>query len=297
MARSLGLPSRVAVGFTPGDTDPNNPGVYHVRGLHAHAWPEVFITGQGWVLFEPTPGRGAPNAEQYTHVPESQATADGTATTLATTTTVATPTSTPGSLGSGTTLPNGEVDTSGGSIAKTPEPAFWSTKRFGGKALISIAVLLVLALLYVGAVLSFYAVYRWRRRQAAAEADDRVRLAWQESVEAFAMLGIAPRGSETPSEFGVRAGSSSAVDGVAELAGLLVRSSYSAEGATEADAEHAIALSDDVCASVREQAPTSARVRSALDPRPPERRRAVSRRGPSSRRRGDAPQIEILRLE
>ncbi|MEY2403381.1 MAG: hypothetical protein QOD38_932, partial [Acidimicrobiaceae bacterium] len=87
MARALCMPARVAVGFTPGDDDPVTPGLYHVRGLHAHAWPEVYIAGQGWVLFEPTPGRGAPNAEQYTHVAESQASQDGnTATTLTATT-------------------------------------------------------------------------------------------------------------------------------------------------------------------------------------------------------------------
>jgi len=72
MARAIGLPSRVATGFTPGDQDPNNPNLYYVRGKHAHAWPEVFISGAGWVAFEPTPGRGAPNATDYTGVPETQ---------------------------------------------------------------------------------------------------------------------------------------------------------------------------------------------------------------------------------
>ena len=72
MARSIGLPARVATGFTPGDPDPANPNLYHVRGKHAHAWPEVFIAGAGWVAFEPTPGRGAPNSSEYTGVPEAQ---------------------------------------------------------------------------------------------------------------------------------------------------------------------------------------------------------------------------------
>ena len=55
MARSLGLPARVAVGFTPGDRDPEDADVFHVRGRHAHAWPEVFFAGVGWVPFEPNP--------------------------------------------------------------------------------------------------------------------------------------------------------------------------------------------------------------------------------------------------
>lgn len=295
MARAVGIPSRVAVGFTPGDEDPVNPGLYHVRGLHAHAWPEVYVDGQGWVLFEPTPGRGAPDAEQYTHVTEEQA-ADGVGSTTLVPTTPTTAAATNPGAGTATTIPKSEVET-GGPISKTPEPSFWSTKRFGGKALISGAVLLVLALLYIVAVLAFYAIYRRRRRRAAVEADDRVRLAWQESVEAFGLLGVAPRRAETPTEFGVRAGSAMSVDGVAELAGLVVRSNYSAEGATDDDAERAVDLSEHVADSVKAQSPASARVFAALDPRPPERRRPIARRGPASRKRGDAPVIEILRLE
>ncbi|HTN79132.1 MAG TPA: DUF3488 and transglutaminase-like domain-containing protein, partial [Acidimicrobiales bacterium] len=69
-ARSVGLPARVAVGFTQGDLE---NGVYVVRGQFAHAWPEVFFEGVGWVPFEPTPGRGAPGAQSYTGVAPDQA--------------------------------------------------------------------------------------------------------------------------------------------------------------------------------------------------------------------------------
>ena len=75
MARSLGIPARVAVGFTPGQADANDPQLFHVRGEYAHAWPEVYLAGAGWVAYEPTPGRGIPSAEGYTGVPEQQATA------------------------------------------------------------------------------------------------------------------------------------------------------------------------------------------------------------------------------
>ena len=68
MARSVGLPSRVAVGFTPGELV---DGAYVVRGEHYHAWPEIWIDG-GWVYFEPTPGRGAPGATAYTGVAPQQ---------------------------------------------------------------------------------------------------------------------------------------------------------------------------------------------------------------------------------
>jgi transglutaminase-like putative cysteine protease len=69
-ARVVGLPSRVAVGFTPGTLA--DDGRYHVQGKHAHAWPEIYFEGVGWVPFEPTPGRGNPLAEQYTGVVPAQ---------------------------------------------------------------------------------------------------------------------------------------------------------------------------------------------------------------------------------
>ncbi|MGH2752006.1 MAG: transglutaminase TgpA family protein [Actinomycetota bacterium] len=55
MARALGYPTRVSVGFLPGNGDPDNEGTFIVRGTHAHAWPEVYFEDYGWVIFEPTP--------------------------------------------------------------------------------------------------------------------------------------------------------------------------------------------------------------------------------------------------
>jgi transglutaminase-like putative cysteine protease len=53
MARSLGIPSRVGVGFTSGTQD--GAGDYVVTTKDAHAWPELWFGGIGWVRFEPTP--------------------------------------------------------------------------------------------------------------------------------------------------------------------------------------------------------------------------------------------------
>jgi len=71
MARSLDIPSRVAVGFTWGDPIAGQENTYQVTGRHTHAWPEVWFEDYGWVAFEPTPGRGAPDAN-YTGVGEQQ---------------------------------------------------------------------------------------------------------------------------------------------------------------------------------------------------------------------------------
>ena len=70
MVRSLGIPARVAVGFTPGLLQPD--GTRSVLGRNAHAWPEVWFDQFGWVSFEPTPGRGAPGAESHTGVAPAQ---------------------------------------------------------------------------------------------------------------------------------------------------------------------------------------------------------------------------------
>ncbi len=78
MARHVGLPARVAIGFTWGINDgPADPTNYRVRGRHAHAWPEVYIGEYGWVPFEPTPGRGLPRAENWLGISSGQDTASG----------------------------------------------------------------------------------------------------------------------------------------------------------------------------------------------------------------------------
>ncbi|MEO3823614.1 DUF3488 and transglutaminase-like domain-containing protein [Actinomadura sp. B10D3] len=57
MARILGIPSRVAMGYTPGSQV--RPGEWVVRSRDAHAWPELYFEGSGWVRFEPTPAGAA----------------------------------------------------------------------------------------------------------------------------------------------------------------------------------------------------------------------------------------------
>ncbi|MEU6994819.1 DUF3488 and transglutaminase-like domain-containing protein [Streptomyces sp. NPDC046465] len=56
MARTLGIPARVAVGFTPGTAQAS--GKMSVGLRDAHAWPELYFEGVGWTRFEPTPSRG-----------------------------------------------------------------------------------------------------------------------------------------------------------------------------------------------------------------------------------------------
>ena len=53
MLRSLGIPARIAVGYTQGDFNQQNE-TYTVRRRNSHAWPEVYFVDVGWVIFEPT---------------------------------------------------------------------------------------------------------------------------------------------------------------------------------------------------------------------------------------------------
>ncbi|MBI2171080.1 MAG: transglutaminase domain-containing protein [Chloroflexi bacterium] len=61
MLRVVGVPARLAVGYTYDEPDAN--GVVLVRDLNAHGWAEVFFPNYGWVDFEPTPGRELPGPE------------------------------------------------------------------------------------------------------------------------------------------------------------------------------------------------------------------------------------------
>ena len=60
MLRSVGIPARFAVGYTPGKEAPRQAQdeseliQYRVQENNAHAWPEVFFPSYGWVQFEPT---------------------------------------------------------------------------------------------------------------------------------------------------------------------------------------------------------------------------------------------------
>jgi transglutaminase-like putative cysteine protease len=57
MLRYLGIPSRVAAGFSTGTYD-SQSGEWTVTDHDAHEWVEVWFRGWGWVPFDPTPSRG-----------------------------------------------------------------------------------------------------------------------------------------------------------------------------------------------------------------------------------------------
>ena len=62
MLRSLGIPARVAIGFTQGDLQTD--GSYKITNHDAHAWVEVQFKNSGWVRFDPTPLVNGQGGEQ-----------------------------------------------------------------------------------------------------------------------------------------------------------------------------------------------------------------------------------------
>lgn len=63
MARSLGIPARVVVGFTQGHKEGKNG--WRVLDSDAHSWPELWMGSAGWVRFEPTPRTSSVAAPGY----------------------------------------------------------------------------------------------------------------------------------------------------------------------------------------------------------------------------------------
>jgi transglutaminase-like putative cysteine protease len=69
MLRYLGVPSRVAEGFTSGVYDPQTK-TWTVTDHDAHAWVEVWFPRYGWLPFDPTPGRGSLSATYSVSSPD-----------------------------------------------------------------------------------------------------------------------------------------------------------------------------------------------------------------------------------
>lgn len=70
MARELGIPARMAVGFVPGSQVGD---AWEVTARDMHTWPEVWLDSLGWVAFEPTPSRGQAGGPEPTSAPTATA--------------------------------------------------------------------------------------------------------------------------------------------------------------------------------------------------------------------------------
>ena len=164
MARALGIPARVAVGFLrPHQT---GPGTWLYSSHDMHAWPELFFNGFGWVRFEPTPAVQTSDAPSYTL-------GVGTGPTLPTRTAAPSASSSPS-----TSVPRNKP-------RPTPNASAPSTGPQLPWLQIASSVLSVLAL---GAALFAPATVRRRRRRRRSSGD--AEPAWAELRDTVVDLGL-----------------------------------------------------------------------------------------------------------
>jgi transglutaminase-like putative cysteine protease len=195
MLRTLGIPSRVAVGFTSGV--PVGDGEFSVLGRNAHAWPEVWFDEIGWIAFEPTPGRGAPNAQSYTGLEPQQDTSAAPGDIQSDVGPPVTVDAAPTDPGPGLEIPDFSDDTTG----DTPTPA---TPVVGDDD-DGVQWQWLIGLVVIGAAIAAPSVIRdIRRRRASQSVDQQLAAAWQRATGAVAAAGVPLRASDTPSEVAAR---------------------------------------------------------------------------------------------
>jgi hypothetical protein len=189
MARLDHIPARVAVGFTRGTQAPD--GSWVVTNRDAHAWPELYFPGAGWVRFEPTPRNddqeiAPPYARPSVSIPSNDPKFTDGPTPSASASATATPSSTNGpdrrpedeDLG-----PDANGSSGGGPV---------------GRALRTLA----LGVLAVALLLSVPSLVGWagRRRRRSRASDDagRTHAAWDALADAAEDAGFPMRPSESP---------------------------------------------------------------------------------------------------
>ncbi len=287
MARHLGAPARVAVGFTWGDPigPPDEDGftTYSVSGRQTHAWPEVWFEGLGWVAFEPTPGRGAPAAAAYTGVAAQQDS-------LVQPDDPAGPTTTTTDPGSGLALPSSSVDLDD-LLDLNPDDAAAGTGATVDQPLDlpwRLITIVLAALAYLVGVPAFHRARRARRARRAPTRAAAVDAAWADMVETAEGISLLRRGDETELEFAARIGEDRRFDGesLRRLARLTASARYGPEPSTTS-VEHARSLSDQLVAQMRRTGTRGMWLRRDLAPRrllrPTDRTVADERALPESR--------------
>jgi len=255
LARSIGLPTRVAVGYQPGTYDKSD-GLWHVKEKDAHAWPEVWLGDHvGWYRFEPTPGRTDP----ITGLPGRAGNGGDSASTTTTT--------------PGTTVPNSPTTNAANPAGGTRFPAdrdSGGTSQSGTRAhvLTGIAITLAALLFALVLVVLAFAMAAWRHSSNRRHDPDnrrRVLGAWSEALERLSAAGIVRRPSATSLEFALRQapalGAGAAGPPLMSLARLHTAAMYAPESPSRDDADEAWSEVDAITDALRASTPRSKRLR------------------------------------
>ncbi|SDO97789.1 Transglutaminase-like superfamily protein [Microbacterium sp. ru370.1] len=254
MARTLGMPSRIVVGYLPGTASgiPQQGGTeYTVTSSQLHSWPEVYFQGIGWVPFEPTNSLGVPTNFA------SGSTSNGGTTPTSPGQDAAAPDAQPSTAPSAADRGDvGAVDTGGASTSARP-----------GAAWVPVGIV-VLALLVAAFVPALLRIVRRRRRLNAAGAGDAV-AAWTALQEDAVDFGILAPGAESPRAFAARLIDDHGVDAddVGVLSEALERVSYAGDAPDAANGPALAAAVDRIRAGLFARATPARRVLARVLPR------------------------------
>ncbi|WP_454044166.1 transglutaminase family protein [Cellulosimicrobium sp. Marseille-Q8652] len=175
MARTLGIPARLGVGFLPGQRTDDT--TFQVTGRDSHAWPELYFPGQGWVRFEPTPAQQTGPAPTWA-TPVGSSTVPG----LTDPSDALTPGVVPGPEEPATPAPTVGGGTGGADAAADGSGASW---------LVVVAAFLLVAL-------TAGALWLVARRRTRPEGDLDAERAWVELTARLDGLGVTWHASTTP---------------------------------------------------------------------------------------------------
>ncbi len=248
LARIRGFPSRITVGYLLGPDTAGGRGVFTLSQARAHAWPEVYLAGIGWVPFEPTDTSRLAHSEP----PDTASAAAGGMASAPSPAPPATPS--PPRLSA---IPRLDQPHSG---------AGHQARRLAVGLLVALAALLALIpLAIVGEK-----ARRQRRRRRVGPPGQRVAAAWREARDRLSEWGVRPGRSRSARE--VVGDAATLGPPVTEPLGLLEplvsRALYGRQDAAEADAARAWELVDLLRSRLRERGSWPRRLRATLDPRP-----------------------------
>jgi transglutaminase-like putative cysteine protease len=259
MARAVGLPARVAVGYTPGRYD-SISGVYRVTSEDAHAWGEVWLAGVGWTRFEPTPNSDLPGGTRGVArltAPSSPATAAP-----ATSTPVGSAPTTPASAPAPRNTAQVDINApgSGGSTGGF---------TFDWKIVMALVASALVGAVGVAGAIVFAKRRRRRRRRDDPDPAGAITGAWEEVLDRLGEAGVERQPARTPLELAEHAPARLPEAAAPPLRHLAETYSSARYGSVTPDAERAKQAWRDassVSAALRAGAGLRERWRRRLDP-------------------------------
>lgn len=222
MSRERGIPARMVIGYLPGSY---RDGAYTVVAADAHAWPELWFPGLGWVRFEPTPSARSGTAPAWSARPVAVPNPS-----VAPTSSGATP--------SPTTRPRDDIDVGAAPVTTTADPLSRVATWLGANWLM-LTLILVGALAVLAVPAGSWLDARRARRRARNDAE-RVEAQWHQLMDQLTDLGVPPEGSATPRQAGAQLVDRAALAtpdaaAMARVVATLERARYAAADGSELD--------------------------------------------------------------